>query len=287
MIKASESDVLKIVPDASDICLLKEGGQKIAFSALSANYGPIAVKFMLPQHEHVGEERIVREVEIISTHCFKNVPQIHVFNWLKIGQEPCFYIIEQLIVGQPLSALLQAPRPLPYKLAIDLIHTLLKIVVELESASIVHRDIKPDNIIFEASSSSFWLIDFGIAKDFNRTSLTNSGNLGPHTAGYSAPEQFRNIKRDLDSRCDLFSIGVVAYFVFSGRHPFIEGARDYFDILDRTQNHLPPALAIADEPSGQLSKFIQVLVEKYPTKRPPTAKFALNWFEGIIGNRQE
>jgi serine/threonine-protein kinase len=71
-------------------------------------------------------------------------------------------------------------------------------------------------------------------------SLTKTETIaGPHAPGYVAPEQFNNLKKDIDSRADLFSLGVVTYECLFGKNPFSDGARNQFEILQRTETITP------------------------------------------------
>jgi serine/threonine-protein kinase len=81
-------------------------------------------------------------------------------------------------------------------------------VVAAEAVSIVHRDVKPANIIVDPQGE-FWLIDFGVARHLDLDSLTATAAPGGcGTIGYAPAEQCRNDKPDIDARADLFALGV-------------------------------------------------------------------------------
>jgi serine/threonine-protein kinase len=108
----------------------------------------------------------------------------------------------------------------------------------LEDMNIVHRDIKPENNIVSDDGKAYFL-DFGIDSMLGAPSLTATEALaGPHTPGYAAPERFNNLKSDIDSRADLFSIGVATYERLSGKNPFREGATSQLGILQHYRS--PP-----------------------------------------------
>jgi serine/threonine-protein kinase len=90
------------------------------------------------------------------------------------------------------------------------------------------------------------------------------------------------MKKRIDSRCDLFSLGVVAYEAATGSHPFAAGARDYLDILRRTETLVVKRPTINGDESGAIAEFVQVLMDKYPSRRPPTAALAREWFIKLI-----
>ncbi len=273
--------VKHILPHSTEISEIKAGGQKAVFRAIDNEYGTVVVKILLPDG---SVERMDREIDIVSSNDFPNVPKIYKHGTLDIDDNHCVFIIEQHITGSDLRGILNKKGKLALKETIRLIDRLLETVTALEICSVVHRDIKPENILCSVDGK-YWLLDFGIARDLHRASLTaTEAHFGPHTAGYAAPEQFRNMKKKIDARTDLFSIGVVAYEVLNGSHPFASGARDYFDILKRTEALQVSPLVIKGDTNGELSKLICLLMEKYPLRRPPSAKVAKTWFDQIVKN---
>jgi serine/threonine protein kinase len=93
---------------------------------------------------------------------------------------------------------------------------------ELWSRRVVHRDVKPDNILIRNTDGSPCIIDLGIARLLDRTSLTVSYlPQGPCTPPYAAPEQLTNRKARIDWRTDQFALGIVlAQLLLAGRHAF-------------------------------------------------------------------
>lgn len=91
----------------------------------------------------------------------------------------------------------------------------------LRSLNLVHRDIKPDNIMFRSGQDVPILVDFGLVRDLSAISLTQTWlPQGPGTPYYAAPEQLRNDKALIGWRTDQFSIGIVLGICLTGRHPF-------------------------------------------------------------------
>lgn len=272
--------VKKILPSASGILEIKAGGQKAVFLATDMSYGAVVVKIMLPNG---SDDRLKREIDIVSSYEFPNVPKIYSHGNCTVGETQYLYIIEQYIRGVDLREVLTKQKTLTTEETISLICNLLETIEAVELREVVHRDIKPENIIC-SDDGKYWLLDFGIARDLRQPSLTaTAAHFGPHTAGYAAPEQFRNVKKKIDTRADLFSIGVVGYEALIGSHPFAAGARDYLDILRRTEAFQVNALDIKEDTTGELAQFINLLMEKYPSRRPPSAKIARLWFKQIAG----
>lgn len=100
---------------------------------------------------------------------------------------------------------------------------LTQAITELKRLDLVHRDIKPDNIMFRRGDPVPVLTDFGLVRDLGETSLTPSWQpLGPGTPLFSAPEQLNNDKPLIGWRTDQFSMALVLGFCLTGRHAFRE-----------------------------------------------------------------
>jgi len=265
------------IPKLSDLSLLSRGGQKLVFSGMHEEYGRVVIKCITsPQ----PDERVAREIQVATACRIPHTPRLYESSRGEPGSFPA-YIIEEFIDGVTLRQELESRGQLGMPVVLRLISTLLETAVAMEKEGIVHRDIKPENIM-ACGDGSFKLLDFGIARHLTKTSITpTEARFGPHTAGYAAPEQFRNLKKRIDIRTDLFAIGVVAYECLSGVHPFTDGARDRLDVLRRTEQVVPTPLTLDGDPDGQLAKFIAIMLSKYPSRRPPSAAAAKKWFDAI------
>ena len=266
------------IPKVHNLRLLAQGGQKIVFSASHEDLGDVVVKLVRSSQL---DKRVEREIEIVTDCSIPNTAQIYDWGAFEHNDENITYIVEEFIRGITLRKKLQTHGRLPMKFVLSLLEALLETTMAMEKEGVVHRDIKPDNIMV-CVDGTFKLLDFGIARYLSGTSITpTDARFGPHTPGYAAPEQFRNLKKKIDIRTDLFAIGVVAYECLSGSHPFAEGARDSLEILRRTEQMTPPLLQIPGDPDNRLAEYINVLMSKYPSRRPPTAALAKKWFDSI------
>lgn len=223
------------------------------------------------------DARSQREIDISTETEFDCVPKIYETGHVTYVGSDTLYVIEQRVDGEELRNRLIRGNSFSLKEAVDFLEQGLVFIKQLEDKKIVHRDIKPENIIVSADGKVYFL-DFGIARVLGVPSLTKTEALmGPHTPGYAAPEQFNNLKSDIDSRADLFSIGVVTYECLSGKNPFSEGAVSHLDILQRTETITPVTFQIPGDTQQQFMGLLSSLMGKFPSRRPKNATQALNW----------
>jgi eukaryotic-like serine/threonine-protein kinase len=273
------SAVEQAFPQCRNIAPLALGGQKIVFRAEHSSHGPVALKLIRIAG---NDPRAQREIEIVTTLTFKNVPRIHEFGTVNLQGQTLTYLCEEFIDGDSLRTRLQATGRLPEGPVLKVLSDLLATVADFEAMRLVHRDIKPDNILI-GRDGRLWLIDLGIARVLGGTSLTATGaHFGPHTIGYAAPEQFRNVKPNIDSRADLFSVGVVVYEAHTGHNPFTNGARDSLEVMRRIEGMEPPLLVFKLDSDGKLGRFIGTLMNRYVSRRPRTAADALRRYSALV-----
>jgi len=265
----------------SNLTQIARGGQKVVFSATHPTYGRIVLKLFFQI-----DARSQREINISENSNFGCVPTIYETGRVVYESADTLYVIEQRVDGEELRKRIVRGERFRLKEAVDFLEQGLVFIKQLEEKSIVHRDIKPENIILSPDGKVYFL-DFGIARIIGVPSLTKTEALiGPHTPGYAAPEQFNNLKRDIDSRADLFSIGVVTYECLSGRNPFSEGAMSHLDILQRTETITPVSFQIEGDTQQQFMGLLSSLMGKFPSRRPKDAIQALSWLNAAKSTLQ-
>jgi len=251
---------------------IARGGQKVVFSATHPEYGGVVLKLFFKM-----DARSQREIDISENSDFDCVPATFETGFVVYEGSDTLYVIEQRINGEELRKRIERSERFTLKEAVAFLEQGLLFIKQLEAKNIVHRDIKPENIIISYGGKVYFL-DFGIARILGLPSLTKTEAIvGPHTPGYAAPEQFNNLKNDIDSRADLFSIGVVTYECLSGHNPFSEGARSHFEILQRTETISPVKFQIEGDTQQQFMGILSSLMGKYPSRRPRNAAQALDW----------
>lgn len=173
------------------------------------------------------------------------------------------YLILELVNGQTLGSLLRNG-PLPEDAAVDLVITITGALGELHRFGLVHRDVKPDNVVLRLAGGAT-LIDLGFAAEAQRSDGAD-GLAG--TLLYSAPEQIGTLGRPIDGRSDLYSLGVTLFECLTGRPPFDAG-------LDLVHAHTvlpPPSIRdLAPNVSPALAVITAKLLAKDPDDRYQTA----------------
>lgn len=267
--------------ELSNIAFLGGGGQKTVYSANHQVDGDVVLKLIHPTQDPEGVRREILAVSAI--HC-ERVPRIHEQGNLSSDVGDLIWIREQRVVGRSLRDIINGGA-LPPDGVLRLGLHILEALAAAEEQEIVHRDVKPDNVM-QANDGNFWLLDFGIARHLQLTSMTPTVSpFGKFTPGYAPPEQFRNIKSDIDSRADLFAAGVTLYEAGTGNNPFRSGARDVMEMLRRTEHQPLPPLLINIRNQEALRDLISAMTQKRRDQRPRTVADALTWLREIVARQ--
>lgn len=258
---------------------IKKGGQKIVYKAIYPNDSIVALKLIY----NANDPRIKQEIEILNNLHISNVPNIICTGYItdEASQDEALYIIEEYIPGQSLRDILNENRTFDLPSLYNIFKSLLLIEIELEKCNLLHRDINPNNIMI-SNESVIYLIDFGLAKNLNGTTITDTNALnGPFTPGYAPNEQIANKRMEQDVRTDLFQIGVTIYECCVGNNPFADKTDNICDIIYKTTTYSPPTLNITGDTNGQFAQLINMLMAKNPSQRPDSAEAALRYLIAI------
>jgi len=164
-------------------------------------------------------EREVRSVQVCSS---PYIPKFFALDTFQYSNQEYLIILEEYLSNGTLTEKLSSG-PLNNNEAVNLGVSMLSAIKEMCAYKLVHRDIKPDNIIYRSEYEPV-LVDFGLVRDLTASSLTHTWiNQGPGTPFFAAPEQLNNDKHLIDWKTDQFSLGLVLAICLSGRHPYDDG----------------------------------------------------------------
>lgn len=200
---------------------LGQGGMGIVYLAIQEPLSrPVALKIIRPERKGSFEieSRFLREAEAISK---LNHPGIITVYGSGEEQGVQFYAME-LLKGVGLNELLRnsasQTERLPLNKIVDWIKQIAHALATAHEAGIIHRDIKPSNIHITPEGRAI-LMDFGIARDMDLSTLTLTGEFRG-TPQYASPEQIRAGRESIDARTDIYSLAVTFYEAVTGRVPF-------------------------------------------------------------------
>ena len=264
-------------PRLSNLTPLSVGGQKLVFAGVYPVEGEVVLKLIHPRQD---QEQTRRELLAVSQVNSLRVPPILEVGIISTPVGDCSWFRERKIAGKTVRELLVlGPLSIPDLLRLGL--HILEALLDAEQAKIVHRDVKPENIIRD-SFGSFWLIDFGIARHLELDSITATVSaFGKFTVGYAPQEQFRNVKTEIDARCDLFALGVTLYECATGRNPFADGARDAMEQLTRVETMPLPRLNLTFASAQKFADLVAAMTQKRRDHRPSTVREAYDWMKEI------
>ena len=228
-------------------------------------------------------DNLEKEIDIISSLDHPNIARFYE----TFHDERYFHIVTELCRGKELSKLLkQNGGKLNERKCRIIIMKILHAINYCHSHGIVHCDLKPDNIIFESPNEEeenedilnlldLKLLDFGLSSRIKKNEKLNN-TVG--TAYFIAPE---TIKGEYDEKCDVWSIGVILYYILSGKFPFTGNSN--FEIFEKIQKSEPVFKNLFKDISQNAIDFIKKCLIKNPNERP-SAKECLShpWLEPIF-----
>ncbi len=249
---------------------LGEGAMADVFRAFDPGIGrTVAIKVLKPEYGRDPElgERFLREARAAGALNHPNIATVY-----DVGEaDGVAYIAMELIEGQPLDTLLLAQGRLPYERVLTLGQQLASALDYAHRAGVVHRDVKPSNILLSADGRTAKLLDFGVARIGDIDVSGTDGRLARTQVGqmigtprYMSPEQALGIP--VDQRSDLFSLGVVLYEMVTGKVAFPGMGLATLAIQIAQERVEPIARFAVDCPPG-LRFVIDKLLAKKPEQR--------------------
>ena len=224
-----------------------------------------------------ARSRFLREARAAANIHHPNVARV-TFYGEQDGE--CFYAME-LVKGETLEARVRRDGPMPLAIALEVIEQAARALAAAEACGVVHRDIKPSNIMLESDASGALrvkLIDYGVAKVMGPQAepgieQTQAGFIG--TPAFASPEQFAGTgQMPIDTRSDVYSLGVTLWYLLTGRTPFV--GRTMEEIRARQTSELPLEQLRNFHLPAQVIALMKSMLAPDPKARPQTARELLS-----------
>jgi serine/threonine protein kinase/Tfp pilus assembly protein PilF len=220
-----------------------------------------------------ARSRFLREARAAANIRHPNVARVTYY-----GEQDseCFYAME-LVEGETLEARVRRDGPMPLAIALDVIEQAARALAAAEACGVVHRDIKPSNVMLESDPSGALrvkLIDYGVAKVMgpqtqSGAEQTHAGFIG--TPAFASPEQFAGAGQlPVDTRSDIYSLGVTLWYLLTGRAPFV--GRTMEEIRARQNSALPLEQLKGLHLPGQVIALLKSMLATDPNDRPQSAR---------------
>jgi len=215
----SDSKNIKIIQTVAS------GGTAVLFKAVQTSLDRVVAVKRLHQHLTNDENftrRFVLEAKAAASLDHENI--VHVIDFG--SEDGCYQMVMEFVEGESLSDILERWRPIKSDMALAIVHQICLGLEHAHSKGIVHRDIKPGNIMI-TTYGRVKITDFGLAKLTQAATSQTAANSILGTPLYMSPEQA--FGESVDQRSDLFSLGTVLYELLSGKQPF--ASENYMGVI--------------------------------------------------------
>ena len=245
------------------------GGMGIVYRAKDRRLKrTVAIKLLPPELAFRSDikTRFLREAETAAQLSHPNIVPIYTVD----ETEGLVFFVMAYVDGENLAKRIFERGVLPTDEVRRILRDVADALAYAHERGVVHRDIKPDNIIIASQTGRPMVTDFGIARAVSDgdSRLTATG-MAIGTPAYMSPEQAAG-ERTIDGRSDLYSLGVVAYQMLAGEPPFVAGSTPAMLVKHISERPLPVQQRRADMPDD-LARAVMLLLEKDPANRFPSA----------------
>jgi alpha-tubulin suppressor-like RCC1 family protein/predicted Ser/Thr protein kinase len=246
---------------SSDYELVRElgrGGTSIVYLARERESGDeVAIKLIrakfMEDDEAVG--RIEREARFVAQLAHENIIPVRRVVDLKRGGVA---LVMEHVPGRTLRDMIRATGPLPVERAEQIVRQIAAALGAAHALGIVHRDVKPENVFVDESGRAM-LADFGLARSMDGDTQLTMAGVAIGTPAYMAPEQIDG--NDLDARGDVYSLGLVAWELLTGKRPW-EGETLYAILYRQKYEKLPDVRDLRADVPDHFADAIAVAIEK-------------------------
>ena len=262
--------------------IIGQGGMGVVFKAFETSLNRfVAIKMLLPHLTANGaaRKRFLREAQAAAAVVDDHVlPIFGVDEW-----QGTPYLVMKYSGGQTLQQRMTQHGPLEPKEILRIGLQAAKGLAAAHAQGLVHRDVKPSNILLDGSVDRAVLMDFGLARAADDASITRTGIISG-TPQYMSPEQVR--ADSVDARSDLFSLGSTLYAMCTGRAPF--RSESAYGVMHRITHQEPtPVCEVNSDIPGWLGVIIERLMCKNPADRFDSADEVAALLESCLAHTQQ
>ena len=243
---------------------IASGGQGTVYRAWETTTGRVVALKVL--HPHLSSdagvlERFRREAQLAAAVTHPNITQI-----FEVGRDGDYHFISMEYLPLSIQNLIESQGALPIDRAADICYQTARALEAASGRGIIHRDIKPQNLLL-SPDGVVKVTDFGIARATSLSTMTRTGAVmgTPH---YMSPEQARGQR--VDTRSDLYSLGIVLYQMLTGRIPF-EAETPWEVIRQHIEVKAEPVRRVRSEVPRPLERLVERCLEKRPDRRYQSA----------------
>ena len=210
-------------------------------------------------------DRLYREAQACARLKHPNVVTVY-----EAGEvDGLVFMVMEYLEGQDLAKAMHRG-DLTFEIKARILIQILDALQHAHDQDVIHRDIKPSNV-YRQPDGSIKLVDFGLARVIQADALTTGSGVVMGTAHYASPEQLKGV-RAIDHRTDIYSTGVLAYELFSGRRPFQTEDGSVMSVMLKVMNDpLPPMNVALVKAFPQIERIVKRATEKSPDDRYQTA----------------
>jgi hypothetical protein len=258
---------------------LGRGGMGVVFLAREVHLDRlVAIKLLPPEksRQPALRERFLQEARLAAKLSHPNIIPIHA-----VDETAGFvYYVMSFVDGETLAQRVRTRGPLSTSEGTRVLREVAWALGHAHAQGLVHRDVKPDNILLESASGRALVADFGIAA----AAGTASGDGVAGTPEFMSPEQA--LGGEIDARSDLYGLGATAFFAFSGRLPF-EGKTSTEILARQVTEPAPPLASLGISVPRKLALIVDRCLAKSPEDRPQSAEALAEQLGVALEQRRE
>ena len=252
------------------------GAFKRTFRVRRPDTSTLALKVLDPTNS--DSLRLEREIDALETCSSPRLSKFWGHGTVTAGGVKFDYLLEEFFAGGTMTERLPAMVLKPDTVRV-FGTALAEAIQHLKLHSLVHRDIKPDNIMFRIGDELPVLTDFGLVRDLTKISLTGSWfPQGPGTPFFSAPEQLNNETHLIGWKTDPFSVGGVLGYALTGSHPFARKGDSPGDAVAAVAARKQPSEAFKDTLAATGLTHLLRMLQPWPINRLPSPEAMVHAF---------